>query len=73
MPNIPAHWRKWLYGVSVATIPILVIVGWVSDSLAAALVGLANAVFIGGLAFSNTQTTGITFEPFDIWDDEDDL
>lgn len=54
MPNIPAKWRKYLYGVSAALIPILVIAGWVSDELAVALVGLANAVFIGGLAFANT-------------------
>jgi hypothetical protein len=54
MPNIPAKWRKYLYGVSVAAIPILVLVGWTSDELAVALIGLANAVFIGGLAFANT-------------------
>ena len=54
MPTIPAKWRKWLYGVSIALIPILVIAGWASDELAVALIGLANAVFIGGLAFANT-------------------
>ncbi len=55
MPNIPTKWRKYLYGVSAATIPVLVIAGWVSDELAVALIGLANAVFIGGLAFANTH------------------
>ncbi len=54
MPNIPSKWRKYLYGVSIALIPILVIAGWASDELAVALIGLANAVFIGGLAFVNT-------------------
>jgi hypothetical protein len=54
MPNIPSKWRKWLYGVSIALVPILVIAGWASDELAVALIGLANAVFIGGLAFVNT-------------------
>jgi hypothetical protein len=54
MPNIPSKWRKYLYGVSVAAIPILVLVGWTSDELGVALIGLANAVFIGGLAFANT-------------------
>lgn len=53
MPNIPAKWRKWCYGVSIALVPILVIAGWASDELAVALIGLANAVFIGGLAFTN--------------------
>ena len=55
MPAIPTKWRKYLYGVSSASIPVLVIVGWVSDELAVALLGLANAVFIGGLAFANTH------------------
>jgi hypothetical protein len=55
MPNLPAKWRKYLYGISAATIPVLVIAGWVSDEAAVALIGLANAVFIGGLAFANTD------------------
>ena len=41
--------------VSAASIPLLVIAGWVSDELGVALLGLANAVFIGGLAFANTD------------------
>jgi hypothetical protein len=53
MPTIPARWRRWLYGVSMGTIPVLVVAGWVSDELALALGGLANAVFIGGLALAN--------------------
>jgi hypothetical protein len=55
MPHLPAIWRKYLYGLSAATVPVLVIAGWVSDELAIALLGLANAVFIGGLAFANTH------------------
>lgn len=55
MPHLPAVWRKYLYGLSVASIPVLVIVGWVSDELAVAILGLVNAVFIGGLAFANTH------------------
>ena len=53
MPGIPAKWRKWIYGVSVATVPVLVAVGWLTDDLAPAILGLLNAVFIGGLAFRN--------------------
>ena len=59
MPNIPAKWRKRCYGVSIALIPILVIVGWASDELAVALIGLVNAVFIGGLAFANTPKKAV--------------
>lgn len=53
MPSIPPKWRKWLYGVSMATIPVLVVFGWVDDNAAPAILGLVNAVFIGGLAMSN--------------------
>jgi hypothetical protein len=69
MPHLPAKWRKYLYGVSAAAIPVLVILGWVSDEVAPALIGLANAVFIGGLAFANTDPTDeweITFTGEDI-------
>jgi hypothetical protein len=58
MPSLPAKWRKYLYGVSAATIPVLVLVGWVSDEIGVALIGLANAVFIGGLAFANVPAGG---------------
>ena len=53
MPNIPPRWRRYLYGVSCATVPVLVMVGWVRDDVAVAIIGLANAVFIGGLAVAN--------------------
>lgn len=53
MPAIPAKWRKWIYGVSVATVPVLVSFGWLTDDKAPVILGLLNAVFIGGLAFSN--------------------
>lgn len=55
MPNIPAKWRRYLYAVSVATVPVLIIAGWVSDQLGVALIGLANAVFTGALAAANTH------------------
>ena len=69
MLNIPAKWRKYLYGVSAAAIPVLVVIGWVSDEVAPALIGLINAVFIGGLAFANTDAgdkSEMTFEGEDI-------
>jgi hypothetical protein len=58
MPNLPAKWRKYLYGVSAALIPLLVLLGWVTDEIAVALIGLANAIFIGGLAFANVPKDG---------------
>lgn len=56
MPAIPPHWRRWIYGVSMATIPVLVAVGWLADDLAPALIGLVNAVLVGGLAFANVPS-----------------
>jgi hypothetical protein len=54
MPTIPAKWRRYLYAVSAALIPVLVVTGWITDELGVALIGLANAVFIGVLATANT-------------------
>jgi hypothetical protein len=53
MPTIPVKWRRYLYGVSMAVIPVLVLLGWVRDELAVSLSGLVYAVFIGGLALQN--------------------
>jgi hypothetical protein len=55
MPAIPAKWRKWIYGVSIASVPVLVAFGWLSDETVPAILGLLNAVFIGGLAFKNVS------------------
>lgn len=54
MPAIPARWRKWLYAVGTALVPVLVAFGWVEDSAAPAIAGLVYAVFMGGLAVANT-------------------
>lgn len=53
MPAIPAEWRKWLYAVGMAAVPLLVAFGWLEDSVAPAVVGLIYAVLMGGLAVSN--------------------
>lgn len=54
MPWLTPEVRKWIYGVSVATIPVLVVFGWLEEATAPAILGLLNAVLIGGLAFVNT-------------------
>lgn len=58
MPAIPAKWRKWLYGVGIALVPVLVGFGWLEDSAAPAIVGLLYAVFMGGLAVANVPSDG---------------
>ena len=50
MPIIPPKWRRYLYGVSCATVPVLIAFGVLDGNKAAAILGAANAVFIGGLA-----------------------
>ena len=58
MPAIPAKWRKWLYGVGIALVPVLVGFGWLEDAVAPAVVGLLYAVFMGGLAVANVPRGG---------------
>jgi hypothetical protein len=53
MPTIPAKWRRYLYGVGIAAVPLLVGFGWLDDNMAPAVVGLVYAVFMGGLAAVN--------------------
>lgn len=53
MPDIPARYRRWIYAVSVATVPCLVSIGWLTDDKAPAIIGLLNAIFVGGLAAAN--------------------
>lgn len=54
MPAIPARWRKYLYAVGTAAVPVLVGFGWLEDSAAPAILGLVYAIFMGGLAVANT-------------------
>lgn len=53
MPAIPARWRKWIYGVSIATVPVLVAFGVLEESKVASILAMLNAIFIGGLAIAN--------------------
>lgn len=69
MPAIPAHYRRWLYAVGIALVPVLVAFGWLEDAVAPAVVGLIYAVFMGGLAVSNVTpdvtVPGSQIEPED--------
>lgn len=49
--------RRWLYGIAVAAVPVLVIYGVISESDAAVWIGLAGALLGSGapaLAAANT-------------------
>ena len=65
MPVIPAVWRKWLYAVGIAVVPVLVAFGWLEDSVAPAVVGLIYAMFMGGMAVSNVSPDDVEPEPED--------
>ena len=56
MPTIPPVWRKYLYGVGVALVPLSVTFGWLDDNRAAAVLGVLYAVFMGGMALANVNT-----------------
>jgi len=53
MPNLPVKWRRYLYGVGVAFVPLAGLWGWLSDEAAAYAVPLLYAVFMGATALRN--------------------
>lgn len=63
MPAIPPKYRRWLYAVGIAAVPVLVAFGWLEDSIAPAILGLLYAVFMGGLAASNVTPEAAQPEP----------
>jgi len=65
MPAIPANYRRWLYAVGIAAVPVLVAFGWLEDSMAPAIVGLLYAVLMGGMAVANVTPDATQPEPED--------
>ena len=63
MPAIPANYRRWLYAVGIAAVPVLVAFGWLEDSIAPAVVGLIYAVLMGGMAVSNVTPDVTASQP----------
>jgi hypothetical protein len=53
MPHVPAHIRRWVYGVAIAAIPLLVAFGIIEESQAPLWVALVAAVIAPGLALAN--------------------
>ena len=48
-----AKWRKYLYSVGMAVVPLTQAFGWIDDNKAIAIAGVIYAVFMGGLAAAN--------------------
>jgi predicted exporter len=53
MPHIPAHIRRWVYGIALAGIPLLVAFGIIEESQAPLWVAFIGAVVAPGLALAN--------------------
>jgi len=59
MPHIPATTRRWIYGVALAGIPLLVAFGIIEESQAPLWVAFAGAVIAPSLALANiTEPAG---------------
>lgn len=56
MLDIPAHVRKWIYGIIATTVPLLITVGSISNEIGAAILNVAAAVLaVGGSALAITH------------------
>lgn len=67
MPAIPPQYRRWLYFVGIALVPVLQAFGWLQGSVVPAVIGLVYAVFMGGLAASNV-TPDVAFDSSEVDD-----
>jgi hypothetical protein len=45
--------RRWIYGVSLAAIPLLVALGIIEDAIAPLIIALVGAIIAPGLALAN--------------------
>jgi hypothetical protein len=53
MPHIPMEVRRWIYGVALAAVPLLVALGILEDAIAPLVIALIGAVVAPGLALAN--------------------
>lgn len=53
MLNIPMNVRRYIYGVSLAAIPLLVALGILEDEIAPLVIALIGAIIAPGLALAN--------------------
>lgn len=69
MPHVPMEVRRWIYGVSLAAVPLLVALGILENDIAPLVIALVAAVIAPGLALANMTPDR---EPHPHWDDEDE-
>jgi len=53
MPHIPMEVRRWIYGVALAAVPLLVALGILEDAIAPLVIALVGAVVAPSLALAN--------------------
>ncbi len=53
MPHIPAHTRRWIYGICLAAVPLLVALGILEEQIAPLVIALVGAVIAPSLALAN--------------------
>ena len=58
MPNLPRVWRKWIYSVTLAAVPLAVAFGVLDDRRGALVVGLVGAIVSPALALRNLPEKG---------------
>jgi hypothetical protein len=55
MPHIPAHTRRWIYGICLAAVPLLVALGILEEQIAPLVIALVGAVIAPSLALANVS------------------
>jgi len=55
MPHIPAHTRRWIYGICLAAVPLLVALGILEEQIAPLVIALVGAVIAPSLALANVR------------------
>lgn len=45
--------RRWVYGVAIATVPLLIALGKITDDVAPSIVAILGALFVPGLSLAN--------------------
>lgn len=56
LPYLSKRLRKWLYGITVATVPIAVAMGLTTDQDAALYIALAGAILLPGLVLDDSES-----------------
>lgn len=62
LPYLSKTLRKWLYGIAVATVPITVTTGLITNQDAALYVALAGAILLPGLVLDDSESKNLELD-----------